>query len=122
MDQEAPAPRNADPSSWWFVAFLLLMFGALMASHIGMLWVQVNECDRYAILRMQEASDYMNNPLREGKPIDTAMHLPRAEQCKELHVNFDQTANLYLTAILALLSGAGFSTGREMQRKRSDLS
>lgn len=110
-EEQSPqaAPHGRSPSAWWFVAILLAMLAALMISHLGMLWVQVIECDRYARLRIEEVDRYLQDPASAGKPVP--QFLPRAEQCKELHSSFDDVANLYLATILALLSGAGFSAG-----------
>jgi hypothetical protein len=98
------------PSEWWFVGVLVFMLGVLMASHIGMLWVRVIQCDRYAEIRMGEARERINMP--PGSMVPLAPSLPAAELCKALTNDFNSVANLYLATILALLSGAGFSAGK----------
>lgn len=94
------------PGAWWFVAILLLMFAALMASHVGMLWVRVRQCDQYAQVRLDAARAKVQNFQNSAVP-----PLPPSELCKALSTDFNSVANLYLATILALLSGAGFSAG-----------
>lgn len=107
MDEE-PA-KTYQPGAWWFVVILLLMFAALMASHVGMLWVRVRQCDQYAQVRLDAARAKVQSLSNSAVPAPPP--LPPSELCKALSTDFNSVANLYLATILALLSGAGFSAG-----------
>lgn len=92
-----PAPR----SPAFFVASLLALLAALMAAHLGVLWLGALECDRYA--------DVLLERLVAGA--ETRIDATNTE-CNQVEADFAEAAGQYVAVILALLSGAGYAASR----------
>lgn len=93
----------------WFVAILLLMLAVLMASHLRLLHVGIEECDRMFQVQLEQ----LKRLAKEREQQVTI--LPQNSECNSLEADYEQVASQYIGVILALLGGAGVAAGAGRQ-------
>lgn len=89
----------------WFVAILLAMLAVLMASHLRLLHVGIEECDRLFQVQLEQ----LQRLARQQQQQVTIR--PENSECSDLEADYEKVANQYIGVILALLGGAGVAAG-----------
>jgi hypothetical protein len=82
----------------WFVASLLAMLATLMLAHLAVLLVGTWECDRYADVLLERASQDPTYTITASN-----------EECNAVEETFSDAVGQYLGVILSLLGGAALS-------------
>lgn len=90
----------------WVVASLLSLISVMMTSHLYLLHVGIDECDKLFDVQLEQARR-LAKIQKEQVTI-----IPQNPECTELEEEYSNVADQYMEVFLALLGGGGIAASK----------